>query len=111
MATGSYHVESDYSKNVLCKCLLNSDAGKRIKLDFSTQANVDYVWIFHGGKALQENLVAKFSGSSLPPVFVTGSSQVLLWFITDAGVTDSGWKLNYSATDGNTGIRERQNYI
>ncbi len=62
-----------------------------------TQANVDFVWIFDGTATIPDNLLAKFSGTNIPPFITTLSNEVLIWFVTDATTTGKGWKLKYES--------------
>lgn len=97
----------DYANNCACKWQITVPAGKRIKVVFDqlkTQAKIDYVTIFEGTGTLPENILGSFSGPDLPPVIVSGSNQVLIWFVTDDTVTDEGWHLHYQATDEAPGI-------
>lgn len=92
----------NYANNCSCKWLLKAPKGKRIRIEFDemdTQPNVDFVWIFDGSETLQENILAKFSGSNRPPVITTLSNQVLLWFVTDSITTGKGWRMKYQVVD------------
>ncbi len=91
-----------YANNSACKWLITVPAGKRVRITFDridTEPNVDYVWIFEGTATLPENLLAKFSGTTLPPVINTFGNQALVWFVTDPKTTGRGWELQYSAVD------------
>lgn len=99
---------AEYANNCDCKWQIKVPAGKRIKLEFdefNTQAKTDFVWVFEGTGTLQENILAKFSGPDLPPVVVSGSNEVLVWFVTDKTVTAPGWHVRYTATDEDAGIK------
>lgn len=90
--------DENYANNSECKWQLTVPKGKRIRIEFdsmNTQANVDFVWIFDGTATLPDNLLAKFSGTNIPPVITTLSHEVLIWFVTDATTTGKGWKLKY----------------
>lgn len=93
---------NDYANTCNCKWLITVPEGKRIYLEFdefSTQAKTDFVYLFAGDKALQENTMAMFSGPGKPPVIITPTNQVLVWFVTDGTVTAPGWQLQYHLTD------------
>ncbi len=99
---------TDYANNCACKWQIKVPANKRIKLEFdefNTQAKTDFVWIFEGTGTLQENILAKFSGPDLPPVVVSGSNEVLIWFVTDKKITAPGWHVRYTATEEDGGIK------
>ena len=92
----------DYANNTSCKWIITAPQNKRINIEFEnidTQPNVDYVWIFSGNASLQENVIAKFSGTKKPPVITSLTNQVLIWFITDAATVGKGWKLKYHFVD------------
>jgi serine protease len=92
----------NYANKCNCKWLITAPADKRIRLEFvkfDTQAKVDFVHIFAGNATLQENTLAMFSGPGKPPVIISPTNQVLVWFVTDETQTGQGWQLNYSFTD------------
>jgi hypothetical protein len=92
----------NYANNSACKWQLTVPEGKKIRIEFEemdTQPNVDYVWIFDGTSTLQENLIAKFSGTHKPPIITSFSNQVLIWFLTDGSTVGKGWKLKYEPVD------------
>lgn len=97
----------DYSNNTSCKWQIAVPGGKRVKIrfsDFETQPNADFIYVFDGEATLQENLLAQFSGTDIPPVITTFSNKVLIWFVTDNSVTAKGWTLQYQAVDDAPGI-------
>ena len=90
----------NYANNCSCKWQIKVSEGKRIRIEFEeidTEPNVDYLWFFEGTSTLQENLLAKFSGKTVPPVIITTTNQVLIWFLTDSHTAGKGWKLRYTA--------------
>ena len=92
----------DYSGNCSCKWIITVPEGRKVKITFTeleTEPNVDYVYLFSGNSALPENIIAKFSGSNIPPVVSSGSNQVLIWFVSDAKKNGAGWKLNFEAVE------------
>jgi hypothetical protein len=92
----------NYANNCSCQWQITAPEGKHIRIDFAsldTEPNVDFVWIFDGESTLQERLLAKFSGSNLPPGFVSFSNKVLLWFLTDGHNNGKGWEARYSVVD------------
>lgn len=92
----------NYANNSDCKWQLTVPKGKRVRIEFDsmdTQANVDFVWIFDGTATLPDNLLAKFSGTNIPPVINTLSNEVLIWFVTDATTTGKGWELKYETVE------------
>lgn len=92
----------DYTNECNCKWIIEAPQGKRIKLEVTamdTEANVDFLWVFHGDASREENLMAKFSGNNIPPVITSPSNKVLLWFLANEEKTGKGWELNYSWVD------------
>lgn len=101
----------NYTNRTSCKWQITVPKGQRVRIDFKqidTQANVDFVWIFDGTGTLQENILAKFSGTDLPPTITTLSNEVLVWFVTDKTVTRQGWTFHYSATDAPPGVEVQE---
>ena len=98
------------ANRVDCKWLITVPVDKRVRLEFDafdTQAKTDFVWIFEGEGTLPENILAKFGGPDFPPIVISGSNQVLVWFVTDGSVTSNGWGLNYTATEDTPGVFPR----
>ena len=101
---------ANYNNDCDCKWQITVPEGKRVKLDFTqmdTQPNMDFVWVFTGTGTLQENILAKFSGQKHPPVIVSPFNQVLVWFVTDKQNTAGGWRLKYTATDEEAGVKTK----
>ena len=109
-AEGSFSdgsAQQDYANRCACKWLITVPKGKRVKLvfdEFDTEAKVDYVHLYEGAQTLQENLLGLFSGPELPPIIVSGSNQVLVWFVSNATNTAPGWHLKFLATDEAPGV-------
>ncbi len=94
--------EHNYSNKCDCKWLIKAPANKKIRLQFikmDTQGNTDFIWVFAGARALNENLLAKFSGENRPPIITSNTNEVLLWFVSDNTKTGSGWELVYTWVD------------
>lgn len=92
----------NYANNCNCKWIITAPEGKRIRLEFDqfdTQAKIDFVRLFAGDATLQEAALAMFSGPDKPPVIITPTNQVLIWFVTDGTQTGQGWQLQYRFTD------------
>lgn len=100
--------DANYTNDCDCKWQISVPEGKRVKItfdDFKTQAKIDYVSLYEGEYTIPENLLASFSGPALPPVIVSYSNKVLIWFISDSNTSDAGWHLNYSVTDEEPGVK------
>jgi hypothetical protein len=94
--------EENYANNCSCRWIITVPPGKRIKFTFDkmdTQANIDYVYLVDGRTAIPENFIAKFSGQNIPPVVVSRSNEVLVWFVTDQNLTGRGWHFHYQAVE------------
>jgi hypothetical protein len=92
----------NYANNTSCKWQINAPKGKKVQftfLDMDTEPNVDFVYIADGKRLLTENIVAKFSGNTLPPLVTSNTNNVLVWFITDKKTTGKGWKFTYTFVD------------
>ena len=94
--------ESNYANNCSCRWIITVPEGKRVKFTFDqmdTQANVDFVYLVDGKTAIPENFIAKFSGQNIPPVVVSRTNEVLVWFVTDKSSTGQGWHFQYETFD------------
>lgn len=91
-----------YANYCSCRWLIEAPIGKRVKFNFDfmdTEPNVDYVHLYDGTTAIPEYTIAKFSGTTLPPVVTSRSNKVLIWFVTDGQKNMDGWHLNYELVD------------
>ena len=91
-----------YSNRSSCKWQITAPEGKRIQFNFTkmnTQGNIDFVYLADGTTLLKEKLFAKFSGTSKPPVVVSNTNEVLVWFLTDKTNTNKGWEFEYEFVD------------
>jgi serine protease len=92
----------NYANNTSCKWQITAPKGKKVQFTFhemDTEPNVDFVYIADGERLLTENIVAKFSGNTLPPLVTSNTNKVLVWFITDKKTTGKGWKFTYTFVD------------
>jgi len=100
VSDGSEH--NNYSNRSSCKWKITAPEGKKIQFNFTkmnTQANIDFVYLADGTTLLKEKMFAKFSGSSKPPVVVSNTNEVLIWFLTDKKTTNKGWEFEYEFVD------------
>ncbi len=96
----------NYANNSSCKWQITAPEGENIRLEFEefhTQAGIDYVYLFDGESTIPENLLARFSGPDIPINITSRSNKVLVWFVTDKSITDSGWILGYHFVDKTPG--------
>jgi hypothetical protein len=94
--------ENNYANLCSCKWIITVPDGKRIKFIFDqmdTQPNVDFVYLVDGQTAIPENFIAKFSGQNIPPVVISRTNEVLVWFVTDKFSTGQGWQFHYKAVE------------
>lgn len=97
-----------YANRTSCKWLLRVPEGQNVWLEFDefeTEAKKDFVYVFIGNGTQQENLMAKFTGSDLPPQLVVGANEVLIWFLSNGSKKADGWHLNFRATDESPGLK------
>ena len=89
----------NYANSADCKWQIEVPEGKNIYLKFlelDTEINIDQVMIFKGTSTIPENMLARQSGSIIPPAFNTQANRVLIWFVTDGQNTAKGWKIAYT---------------
>ena len=94
--------KNNYSGLNDCKWIIKAPKTKRIQIDFdemNTQANVDYVYLFDGERAIPEYTIAQFSGNNIPPGVISRTNTVLIWFVTDDKISGKGWQLRYKFVD------------
>lgn len=104
--------ELNYANESDCKWQISVRPGYRVWLEFDrfkTEPKKDVVYIFNGNGTQQENLIAKFTGTDQPPIIVSNTNEVLVWFVTNGSKTAKGWHLNYSATKEDSGIKGVRN--
>lgn len=93
---------NNYANQSSCKWQITAPQGKKIKLNFTkidTEGNIDFVYLVDGKSLLNENIFAKFSGTSKPPIVVSNTNEVLVWFLTDKKNTGKGWEFEYEFVD------------
>jgi hypothetical protein len=94
---------ADYAARSDCKWHIVAPPGKRIRFqvdEFDTEAKVDLVEFFNGSRALQDQLMAVFSGpGTTPKEFTTWTNEVLVWFVTDGQNQGKGWQMRYRFVD------------
>lgn len=90
--------DENYANKCSCTWNISMPESTQIEFRFSefdTEAKVDFVWLFDGNSTNPENIIAKFSGSELPPVVTSRTNNVTIWFVTDSKHTGGGWTLHY----------------
>jgi serine protease len=88
---------SNYTAHNDCKWIITAPPGNVIRFTFTlfdTEAKIDKLHFFNGA-ATNEDIMAIFSGPTLPPVFTTWSNQVLLWFVTDGENEGQGFQADF----------------
>ena len=76
-----------------CKfqCLLTLKGEKQIAYFFS----YDSLTIYDGGSSTSP-MMGKYCGDSIPPSHVSSSNEVLIQFQSDGGLTETGFKMEYT---------------
>jgi hypothetical protein len=101
-----------YGNNTMCNWYINPPNAKQITLhftEFDTESTNDYVSIFDPGTT-PSTLLAKFSGSTLPPAVTSPSGKMFITFFTNETINGEGWKAYYD-TIGTTSVKELENII
>lgn len=86
-----------YGDNLDCRWLIQPANGRRVTITFSrfsTEQNVDFVTIYDGA-TVNDRVLGRFSGSSLPMSVTATGGVALLRFTSDAFVGFNGWAVNY----------------
>jgi hypothetical protein len=86
---------NDYAPGSDCKWLITAPQGEVIHfrfVEFDTESKTDFIYFFNGA-GTHEDIMARFSGPSLPPEFTSWGNQALMWFVTDRQVQGKGWKV------------------
>lgn len=94
--------QDDYTSSCDCKWQIRVPEGQRVRIrfsDFDTQANIDFVYLFDGESPTMQTIIAKFSGQKIPPMLISRSNKVLVWFVTDQEIRAKGWTLEYEAIE------------
>ena len=85
-----------------CQWVVKAPAGKLIEVEtkyLGTEPNVDKLQFFDGAVPTTRNQIAMLSGSKLPPLFRSWSSEMLIWFLSDAERQFDGWEINIKFVD------------
>lgn len=94
-----------YNNNAICKWKIIPENLVPLKLtfeSFSTQPEFDILRIYDLGN---QQLIATFSGESVPSSLTIQSGKAYLVFMTNKEVTANGWAIRW-APEGTTGISE-----
>ncbi|KAK0420415.1 hypothetical protein QR680_014670 [Steinernema hermaphroditum] len=98
--------DNKYDKKLNCRWeISSSDRNQGVELRFTqfavemgTSCEYDYVAIYDGSVATENNKFGQFCGDKIPPVFVSTSQVVVVEFVTDDSVEQKGFVLEYRAT-------------
>ncbi|GGD70851.1 hypothetical protein GCM10011514_38700 [Emticicia aquatilis] len=91
-STAEYVDNQDYTVTY------TASAGNSVKLtfnSFSTEAGYDYLYIYDGPNT-SSTLLYSLNGTTFPPSVTSTGSTLTLRFVSDAGVTSSGWDATIS---------------
>jgi hypothetical protein len=92
-----------YWNNTNCQWLIKPDSIsttdilKLSFIEFKTEAGNDLLSVYDG-TSTSDSLLGTFSGSTLPSTLISTKGAFLLVFVTNASVTDLGWKVKYDIT-------------
>ncbi len=93
--------EQQYENNSDCRWLLRAPVGNPFLtlqfLNFKTQLNRDWVYLYAGSDTTAPRLAA-WSGAEIPPVVTSPTGQLLIRFVTDGTVADLGWTAQFSSS-------------
>uniref|UniRef100_A0A1I7YT12 CUB domain-containing protein n=1 Tax=Steinernema glaseri TaxID=37863 RepID=A0A1I7YT12_9BILA len=98
--------DNKYDKKLNCRWVISSSDRKQgVELRFTqfavemgTSCEYDYVAIYDGAVATENNKFGQFCGDKIPPVVVSTSHSVIVEFVTDDSVEQKGFVLEYRAT-------------
>ncbi|XP_019640435.1 PREDICTED: sortilin-related receptor-like [Branchiostoma belcheri] len=83
-----------YGNNEYCVYTIRAPSGNFVRLDFqefNLESRYDNLRIFEDGSEIQ-----RYTGSSLPPTYISSTNAVQLVFTSDGSVTLTGFNLTYS---------------
>src|SRR5690606_4367212 len=89
---------SNYSRNLNCKFLIQPAGANFIKLnltELNTEKDFDILRVYDGSTEFAP-LLGVSSGNTLPTEITTSGGAVLLLLITDDVIEKTGWSLDYS---------------
>lgn len=98
---------NDYCNNQNCTWLIQPPGATSVSLNFTSfnleEASTDGQSIYdavevYDGATVNDPLLGRFSGNSLPPMVTSTSGSLLVRFYSDVSVTDSGWTAYYTST-------------
>jgi len=94
ISDGSYG--QDYQNNVSCSWLINPTGAVSVSLDFYTFDLLagDSLYIYDGSDNTA-NLIAAYSGNSIPASVSSSAGQMFVQFVTNSQSTASGWSAHY----------------
>ncbi|CAD5118429.1 DgyrCDS7137 [Dimorphilus gyrociliatus] len=106
-------IKSNYAASEDCIWLLETEIGKRIKLDFTkliTEKDRDVVEVWSGGRSIStSSLLSRYSGdrsSSLPSVY-SNNNFLIIRFYSDSAKQLDGFEAKWASVDRvTTGSRE-----
>ena len=68
-------------------------------ISFSTEQLIDFVTIYDGPSTTSE-IISRFSGWTVPPIFKSSQPYLTILFETDESVSMTGWTLTYQYYNG-----------
>ncbi|MEI6576601.1 MAG: C10 family peptidase [Bacteroidota bacterium] len=92
----------DYNNYTDCYWQISQPQWQTIALiftDFETELDYDFVKVYDGTDTMAP-LLGSYSGNTMPPVLYSNTSNMLIHFNADGGVTAAGWKAYYTTSVG-----------
>jgi hypothetical protein len=99
----------DYNNNTICRWLITPENATYIKLKFNqleTEPNLDFIKIYKGTSAINENLLGTFSGSNVPDTIFCPEGEMCIIFNTNGNTTYPGWSVTYKSNGTSQNISE-----
>lgn len=106
-ATGSFDdgsATANYTDNLSCRWLIQPTAATTVTLNFSafnTETTNDIVNIYDGNTT-SATLLGTFSGTAIPSAITSTGGRMLVEFITNGSINNSGWDASYTSTVAST---------
>lgn len=106
---GDGSLTDNYNNNTYCRWFIQPAGATSVTLTFSSfdVSAEDEVLIFNRSASPIE-LIAKYSGTNLPPVIVLPAGRLGIEFITDNYQVGQGWEASWTSTGSASGIQNME---
>ncbi len=89
---------SNYNNNTNCKWKIQPSGATSITLNFNSfELDISDTLIVYDGGLITSPVLAKFTGSTLPLSISSSGGTMLVRFISDSAITNSGWEATYTS--------------